>query len=75
MPPRLTLSLLLLTSCASAPQGRANTFGFRDQELDAGALGANHPLLERLAGTERASAQEADDAEEESPARHAHTPQ
>ena len=45
------------------------------KELDAGALGANHPLLEMLAGTERASAQEADDAEEESPARHAHTPQ
>ena len=37
---RLTLSLLLLTSCANAPKERVNTFGFRDQELDAGALPA-----------------------------------
>ena len=37
---RLTLSLLLLTSCVNAPKERVNTFGFRDQELDAGALPA-----------------------------------
>lgn len=38
--PSLTLSLLLLVSCEIAPPNPENVFGFRDLELDLGALPA-----------------------------------